>query len=167
MGQKTPVAFQDWKAGTGGYRNWRWINLLLCELPPPSLCWDRTVLLDALSLLKIKRGVLGLQALVSPFGSHRWVLYLSICGHSLVPSGLKGMGPNDACMGPGNACRMLASEAALLNCGCSPWSCRSGGRRSWWSERLEHSRSGDLPNAAGLMPALHLGLDADTWSGLT
>lgn len=50
MAQKTPMAFQDqrWKAGTEGYRNWRWINLLPCELPPPFLCWDRPVRLDAL-----------------------------------------------------------------------------------------------------------------------
>lgn len=145
MDQKTPMAFQDqcWKAGAEGRRNWRWINLLPCELPPPSFCPDWTILLDALFLLKIVR-VWGLPALVPP--SCRPVLYLNICGVSLVPLGLKGAGLSDAC-------RTLAPEAALQKRRCSPWSCRGGGRRSWCWRWLKHMRSGDLPNTAGLMPA--------------
>lgn len=91
MDQKTPMAFQDqcWKAGAEGCRNWRWINLLHCELPPPSFCPDWTILLDAFFLLKIERGlgVTGFSTSVLQVS-----LDLNICRVSLVPLGLKVWG---------------------------------------------------------------------------
>lgn len=71
-------------------------------------------------LLKIERGVWGLQALVSPFGFRRSVLYLNVCGRSLVPSGLKGPGLSNACMGPGSACRHWCLRLPCWNTGADP-----------------------------------------------
>lgn len=161
MAQKTPMAFQDqrWKAGTEGYRNWRWINLLPCELLPPSLCWDRTVLLDAL----VQNGERGLG--VTGFSISIWFSQVSfeyLCSLTCATridwaTPVQGQAVPVGHWHLRLPCSSAGAHPARV--GVAGGVSREGGSSTCGAVT-------ELPNTTGLMPALHLGLEASTWFGL-